>query len=146
MEPHGSHIVIPRFLCFFLDKIIQWSGNGGSSKGYADTKNGKERLHRIPAGQPAVSCGCCFCVVFVAFVTRGERGKLYLCHGDALDEQPGGGSGTRRAQELLQGVCAPLRPLFMGAESCEKSESFVATFGRKLGKFLMYRDRIGGFN
>ena len=33
------------------------------------------------------------------------RRELYLCHGHALDEQPGGGSGTRCAPELRQGVC-----------------------------------------
>ena len=31
-----------------------------------------------------------------------------------------------------------LRPLFMGAESCEKSESFVATFGRKLWSITLF--------
>ena len=37
-----------------------------------------------------------------------------------------------------------LRPLFMGAESCEKSESFVATFGRKLwSKTLFLHARYG---
>ena len=30
------------------------------------------------------------------------------------------------------------RPLFMGAESCEKSESFVATFGRKLWSITLF--------
>ena len=31
-----------------------------------------------------------------------------------------------------------LRPLFMGAEGCEKSESFVATFGRKLSSITLF--------
>ena len=31
-----------------------------------------------------------------------------------------------------------IRPLFMGAESCEKSESFVATFGRKLRSVTLF--------
>ena len=31
-----------------------------------------------------------------------------------------------------------IRPLFMGAESCEKSESFLATFGPKLWSITLF--------
>ena len=34
--------------------------------------------------------------------------------------------------------CAYFRPLFMGAESCEKSESFLATFGPKLWSITLF--------
>ena len=35
-------------------------------------------------------------------------------------------------------VFCHIRPLFMGAESCEKSESFVATLGRKLWSITLF--------
>ena len=34
--------------------------------------------------------------------------------------------------------CRFVRPLFMGAESCEKSESFLATFGPKLWSITLF--------
>ena len=42
-----------------------------------------------------------------------------------------------RGCRVLLKSCA-LRPLFMGAESCEKSQSFVATFGRKLPSTTLF--------
>ena len=43
------------------------------------------------------------------------------------------GTGICRPSTIVdRGPPPPLRPLFMGAESCEKSESFLATFGPKL--------------
>ena len=38
----------------------------------------------------------------------------------------------------MERILIILRPLFMGAESCEKSESFVATFGRKLWSITLF--------
>ena len=50
-----------------------------------------------------------------------------------------------RRIKRLQQICSPgaknfarLRPLFMGAESCEKSESFLATFGPKLWSITLF--------
>ena len=44
---------------------------------------------------------------------------------------PGSIQGSHRRTSFI-------RPLFMGAESCEKSESFVATFGRKLWSITLF--------
>ena len=54
--------------------------------------------------------------------------------------------------ELCQKFCRhkrsrPIRPLFMGAESCEKSESFLATFGPKLWSITLFvHARYGAMN
>lgn len=49
---------------------------------------------------------------------KGPDIKQYLCHGHALDEQPGGGFGARRAQELRQGVFTPLIACGLAVEAC----------------------------
>lgn len=59
------------------------------------------------------------------FAKRGQI-KQYLCHGDALDEQPGGGFGARRAQELRQGVFAPLIACGLAVEACADRTQMIS--------------------
>ena len=66
--------------------------------------------------------------------TYPYEGYIVSVHRTVMENRPvdpGSIQGSHRRTSFI-------RPLFMGAESCEKSESFVATFGRKLWSITLF--------